>query len=77
MRTVDVPELEATSGDIRIVSKAHAPALARVINNAFIVETFFIFGARTNTDEIVELMESGEFLITEDTAGAITGCVYT
>ena len=63
-----------TSGSSRRPTRRRSPG---VINNAFIVETFFIFGPRTNTDEIVELMESGEFLITEDTAGAITGCVYT
>ena len=70
--------LEAGGGDIWIALKADAPALARVINDAFIVEAFFMIGerCRTSVDEIVELMEAGEFLVTGDTAGAMTGCVY-
>ena len=68
--------LEAAAGDIRIASKADAPAIARVINDAFIVEASFMIGDRTSADEIVELMEAGEFLVTGDTAGAMTGCVY-
>ena len=70
--------LEAAGGDIRIALQADAPALARVINDAFMVEAFFMIGerCRTSVDEIVELMEAGEFLVTGDTAGAMTGCVY-
>ena len=68
--------LEAAGGDIRIALQADAPALARVINDAFMVEAFFMIGERTSVDEILELMEAGEFLVTGDTAGAMTGCVY-
>ena len=38
--------------------------LARLINDAFIVEAFFKIGDRTSADEIVELMNAGgEFLV--------------
>ena len=62
--------------DIRVASAADASALARLINDAFIVEAFFKIGDRTSVDEVVELMQPGEFLISEDANGALAGCVY-
>ena len=41
-----------------------AGALARIINEAFIVEALFKIGDRTSADEVVALMnEGGEFLV--------------
>jgi len=57
----------AVSGDI--------PALVRLINAAFIVEQFVINGDRINAEETQAFMNSGSFLVAEDSAG-FGGCVY-
>lgn len=58
---------------MRTATVAEAARLARIINDAFIVEAFFKIGDRTSADEVVRLMnEGGEFLVTDD----LSGCVY-
>jgi ribosomal protein S18 acetylase RimI-like enzyme len=75
----------------RIAALEEAADLARIINDAFIVEAFFKIGDRTGTDEIAALMnDGGEFLVidAEPTTenehpsaqnrepGTVLGCVY-
>lgn len=60
---------------IRVASTSDAPALASLINAAFQVEAFFKIGDRTSTEEVLELMRDGEFLVLEDAEG-LAGCVY-
>ena len=69
MRTPDVP---------RVATPDEAPALARLINDAFIVEAFFKIGDRTSAEEIRQLMQAGgEFLVLEGAApGSAVACVY-
>lgn len=48
----------------RIAARHEAADLARIINEAFVVEAFFKVGDRTSAEEIVELMrDGGEFLV--------------
>jgi ribosomal protein S18 acetylase RimI-like enzyme len=62
---------------LRLATLADAPALARIINDAFIVEAFFKIGNRTSTGEVVDLMNGGgEFLTVDDADGNLAGCVY-
>jgi GNAT superfamily N-acetyltransferase len=62
---------------VRIAPVTDAPELARIVNDAFVVEAFFKIGDRTSAGEIVELMESGgEFLAVDDASGRMVGCVY-
>jgi ribosomal protein S18 acetylase RimI-like enzyme len=61
---------------IRIATAEDAPALAALINEAFQVEAFFKIGDRTSVDEIVALMNAGEFVIAADSHGRMDGCVY-
>ena len=62
---------------LRTASLAEAPELARIINEAFIVEAFFKIGDRTSAGELVELMNNGgEFLAVDDRDGRMAGCVY-
>ena len=69
---------------IRSAVPQDAPALARVINDAFTVEAFFKLGDRTSADEILRMMEApstplgtgGQFLVLEEPPGAIAGSVY-
>ena len=60
---------------VKIATPADAGALAKLINEAFIVEAFFKIGDRTSAEEIAKLMhEGGEFLVLEGEPFA--GCVY-
>lgn len=66
---------------LRTATVRDAADLARVVNDAFIVEAFFKIGDRTNADQIVELMNSGgEFLVLHEEPGTgtetLAGCVY-
>jgi GNAT superfamily N-acetyltransferase len=62
---------------IRTAAAADAPELARVINDAFIVEAFFKIGNRTSAAEIAGLIaQGGEFLVIDGAPGRIAGCVY-
>ena len=50
--------------------------MAALINDAFKVEAFFKIGDRTGADEVLRLMDPGEFLVLEDPTGTIAGSVY-
>jgi N-acetylglutamate synthase-like GNAT family acetyltransferase len=60
---------------IRVATSKDAAAIARLVNTAFEVEAFFKIGDRTDTNEVLELMDAGEFLLFQDATG-IAGCLY-
>ena len=60
---------------IRLATSNDAAAITHLVNTAFEVEAFFKIGDRTDSDEVLELMRTGEFLLYQDTAG-IAGCLY-
>jgi ribosomal protein S18 acetylase RimI-like enzyme len=60
---------------IRATVTSDVPALVRLINAAFIVEQFVFEGDRINAEETQAFMETGKFLVAEDSAG-FAGCVY-
>jgi ribosomal protein S18 acetylase RimI-like enzyme len=67
----------ASPGTIRRAAASDARDLARLINQAFVVEAFFKIGDRTSESELVDLMnKGGEFLILDDGSGTMAGCVY-
>jgi len=61
---------------IRDAVPQDAPALADLINDAFKVEAFFKIGDRTSADEILRMMDGGQFLVLEEPLGTIAGSVY-
>ena len=66
---------------IRIASEKDTADLARLINEAFIVEAFFKIGDRTDVNEITALIDAGgEFLVEDevlpDGRHEIVGCIY-
>ena len=63
------------SVSIRSAVSRDIPALVRLINAAFLVEQFVFDGDRINTEETRAFMDTGKFLLAEDTAG-FAGCVY-
>jgi predicted N-acetyltransferase YhbS len=65
---------------VRFATLQDVPELARIINDAFIVEAFFKIGDRTSAEEIAALMnDGGEFLVLDNVepgTGTMSGCVY-
>lgn len=66
--------------NVRIATPRDAAALAKVINAAFVVESFFKVGDRTSADEISSMMVAGsEFLVVDavtDGHQDIAACVH-
>jgi predicted N-acetyltransferase YhbS len=60
---------------LRVAQLEDADAIARLVNQAFQVERFFMEGDRTNPDAVRELLGKGKFLLAEQ-EGALAGCVY-
>jgi N-acetylglutamate synthase-like GNAT family acetyltransferase len=52
-----------------------AEDIARLINNAFLVEQFFIERDRTNPATVRSLMQKGKFLLAED-GPSLVGCIH-
>ena len=67
------PHQEGVS--IRQAVKGDIPQLVRLINAAFIVEQFVFDGDRIDAEETQTFIETGKFLIAQDSAGFV-GCVY-
>jgi len=61
---------------IRRMVAEEAPLVARLINEAFLVEAFFKIGDRTSAHEVIQMLGGGEFLVLEDSSRTIAGCVY-
>jgi ribosomal protein S18 acetylase RimI-like enzyme len=60
---------------IRTALSEDLHSLVRLINAAFIVERFVFDGDRINAAETQAFMETGEFLLAED-SDDLVGCVY-
>src|SRR4029450_2573149 len=61
---------------IRLATPADAQALTSLINTAFaIAESFFIVGNRITTEEVLEDLQKGEFLVAEEDE-KLLACVY-
>src|SRR6185295_19693498 len=61
---------------LRAATPADAEIVARLVNAAYRVESFFVDGDRTRPDEVRELLGTGSFLLVADERGEVTGCVY-
>jgi ribosomal protein S18 acetylase RimI-like enzyme len=60
---------------MRVALPSDVDALTQLINAAFQVEQPFFEGDRVNPEKVRNFMESGEFLLEEDSSG-FAGCVY-
>jgi ribosomal protein S18 acetylase RimI-like enzyme len=60
---------------IRVAVGSDIPALVRLINAAFVVEEFVFDGDRIDGEETRTFIETGKFLIAQDSTGFV-GCVY-
>jgi len=59
----------------RFASVADAEAITRLINTAFVVERDIFDGDRTSVDGVRAFLETGRFLVAED-SGGLAGCVH-
>jgi GNAT superfamily N-acetyltransferase len=53
-----------------------APAVAALINEAYLVESFFVEGDRTSPGEVLEDLGTGQFLLATTSASGLAACVY-
>jgi N-acetylglutamate synthase-like GNAT family acetyltransferase len=61
---------------MRTAEPADAPAIARLVNDAFRSERFFIDADRTDSEKVSALLQKGKFLMLfED--DKLAGCIYT
>jgi GNAT superfamily N-acetyltransferase len=67
-------ELRPPSG-FRAAGPADVSAIVTLVNEAYLVEAFFIHGPRTDEREIAGLLETGGFLLAEGPDG-LEGCIY-
>jgi ribosomal protein S18 acetylase RimI-like enzyme len=65
-----------TAGKPRVATAADVAAIVRIVNAAFVVESFFKAGERTDDREIAAMMQAGAFLLVEDDAGVPVASVY-
>ena len=75
MKEVAKPASALENIRIRLAQSDDVEPLARLINSAFRVGLPVIEGDRTNPEGVRTLMEKGDFLLAEDSAG-LAGCVY-
>jgi GNAT superfamily N-acetyltransferase len=60
---------------LRFGETADRVSIARLINDAFQSERFFIDADRTNPDQVADLLQTRKFLLLFD-GDALAGCVY-
>ena len=60
---------------LRLAELSDAPAIARLINGAFLVERFFIDSDRITVEEVCDRFRTGRFLLSED-EDVLAGCIY-
>jgi predicted N-acetyltransferase YhbS len=61
---------------MRLAEPSDARAIARLVNDAFRSERFFIDADRTDAEKVAALMQKGKFLMRFE-EGELVGCVYT
>ena len=60
---------------LRIAAENDVESIVQLVNEAFLVEEFFIERNRTDSATVRGLMEKGMFLLAEEES-EIVGCVY-
>ena len=60
---------------VRRATPADAPSLAKLVNDCYRVERFFVDGDRTNAEEIAAMSRKGVFLVLEEVNG-LSAAVY-
>jgi predicted N-acetyltransferase YhbS len=61
--------------EVRLATEADLPEIVALVNLAFRVESFMVYGDRTGAPQISAMFQTGIFLVAED-SGRMVGCVY-
>jgi ribosomal protein S18 acetylase RimI-like enzyme len=61
---------------IRVAGPRDTDAIVRIVNEAYLVEAFFVAGDRVSPAEVQELIARGEVLVAEQ-HGTVVGCIET
>ena len=61
---------------VRRAGVADLPALCRLVNRAYAVESFFVEGDRTGLAEVALLAEEGHFLVLDGVGGELAASVH-
>jgi predicted N-acetyltransferase YhbS len=61
--------------EIRLATAADVPKIVTLVNLAFRVESFMVYGDRTSAPQINAMFQTGTFLIAEN-SGQMVGVVY-
>jgi GNAT superfamily N-acetyltransferase len=64
------------ASQLRLAALSDAQAIARLVNDAFRSERFFIEADRTNPDRVAGLMQKGRFIMYLEN-DVLVGCIYT
>ncbi len=60
---------------IRVGVPADTDAIVAIVNDAYLVEAFFVAGDRISSPEVRALIDRGECLVARDPAGEVAGCI--
>jgi GNAT superfamily N-acetyltransferase len=60
----------------RPATEADIPRIVELVNRAYEVESFFVAGDRTSTDEIQQEMAMGPMLVLDREGGGLSACVF-
>jgi N-acetylglutamate synthase-like GNAT family acetyltransferase len=66
---------QGPESEFRTASPADVSAIVRLVNEAYLLEAFFVRGPRIDEKEVAALLETGGFLLAEGPDG-LEGCVY-
>ncbi len=65
------------AAEFRFAEEPDVAAIVALVNTAYQVEKFFKIGERTDIEEVRQHLRSGRFLLLEEPAGELIGCIYT
>ncbi len=66
----------ALAPSLRRATVADLPAVCRLVNRAYAVESFFVDGERTGLAEVARLAERGHFLVLDGAGGELAAAVH-
>jgi len=61
--------------EFRAASEADVEQIVALVNVAFRVEKFFVYGDRINREQVTSMFQTGTFVLAE-TSSLLVGCVY-
>jgi GNAT superfamily N-acetyltransferase len=70
------PGTVTVAPSVRRAVRSDAAELARLVNRAYQVESFFVEGTRTDEEDVATLVQSGDFLVLDRRGGGLAAAIY-